>query len=142
MIVNGKNVGHAFTHVSQAFTNKFWAMDRIMFAWSPYLTDDESWKIMDAMELRAKSKYEGNWTTGDSMMFLRELLGNDRVNAIERTWEIDNQNAILSQFAPEELKETWVDKLSLCEVSQEQRDANPNNYILIKIPKSNQELGI
>ena len=143
MIVNGKEIpGHAFTHVSQALTQKFFNMDRIMFAWSPYLTDDESYKIMDEMEKRAKSKLEGNWTTSDCLMFLRELLTNDRVNAIERMWELDNQNAILSVFAPDELKETWVDKITLCEVSQEQRDLNPNQYVIVKIPKTNQELGI
>lgn len=142
MIVNGKEIGHAFTHASQAFTNKFWNMDRIMFAWSPYLTDDESYKIMDEMEKRAKSRLEANWTTGDCLMFLRELLTNDRVNAIERMWEMDNQNAILSVFAPDELKETWVDKLTLCEVTAEQYKANPQNCVLIKLPKTNQELGI
>jgi hypothetical protein len=76
------------------------------------------------------------------MMFLRELLTNDRVNAIERMWEIDNQNAILSVFAPDELKETWVDKLTLCEVTPEQYKANPQNCVLIKLPKTQQELGI
>jgi len=142
MIVNGKEIGHAFTHASKAFTDRFWNMDRIMFSWGPYLTDDESYKIMDEMEKRAKSKLEGNWTTSDCLMFLRELLTNDRVNAIERMWELDNQNAILSVFAPDELKETWVDKITLCEVSQEQRDLNPNQYVIVKIPKTNQELGI
>lgn len=142
MIVNGKEIGHAFTHVSQALTKKFYNMDRIMFAWSPYLTDDESYKILIEMEKRAQSRLENNWTTGDCLMFLRELLTNDRVNAIERMWELDNQNAILSVFAPDELKETWVDKITLCEVSQEQRDKNPNQYVVVKIPKTAQELGI
>jgi hypothetical protein len=142
MKVNGREVGNAFTYASQNFTNKFWNLDRIMFSWSPYLTDDESWKIMDEMEKRAKSQYEGNWTTGDCMMFLRETLGNDRVNAIERMWEIENQNAVLSVFSPDELKETWVDKVSLCEVTPDQVKANPENYVLIKLPKTQQELGL
>ena len=142
MIVNGKPIGNAMTYASQAFTNKFFNMDRIMFSWSPYLTDEETWKIMDQMELRAKSQLEGNWTAGDCLMFLRETLGNDRVNAIERMWEIENQNALLAVFSPDELKETWVDKVSLCEVSNEDYLKNPNNCILIKLPKTQQELGI
>lgn len=128
--------GHAMTYASQSFTQKFFNMDRIMFAWSPYLTFEESDKLMDQMELRALSQYEGNWTAGDCMMFIREQLGNDRVNAIERMWEIDQQTAIQSVFTPDDLQDTWVDKITLCEVGEAQRALNPNQYIQIKLPKA------
>jgi hypothetical protein len=134
MIVNGKDIGPAMTHVSQDYTNKFWNMDRIMFAMSPFLTYDESDKIIFEMEKRAKSKLEANWTHGDCLMFLRETLGNDRWNAVERMWEIQNQNAVTQLFKPEELKETWVDPITMCEVSDEIRAKNPGSYIQIMLP--------
>ena len=136
MIVNGKEfTGHAQTYVSQDFTNKFWNMDRIMFAMSPFLTYEESDKIMIEMEKRAKSKYEGNWTHSDCLMFLRETLGNDRWNAVERMWELQNQNAVKQLFNPEDLKETWVHPLTMCEVDEATRAKNPGEYIQIMLPK-------
>jgi hypothetical protein len=121
----------AFTRVSQALTNKFFNMDRIMVNWSPYLTYEESERIVVEMEKRARSKYEGNWTNSDCMMFLRELMGNDRVNAIEQSWLIDNQAAV-EKFGGGLLREAWVHKLSMAEGTPEQVRANPDNYILIK----------
>jgi len=135
MIVNGKDVGSAMTHVSQAYTSKFWNMDRIMFSMSPFLTFEESDKIIIEMEKRAQSKYEANWTTSDCLMFLRETLGNDRWNAIERMWELQNQNAVKQLYSPDELKETWVDPISMCEVDDFTRSLDPSKYIQIMMPK-------
>lgn len=135
MIVNGKDVGSAMTHVSKAYTDKFWNMDRIMFSMSPFLTFEESDKIIIEMEKRAQSKYEANWTTGDCIMFLRETLGNDRWNAVERMWELQNQNAVKQLYSPDELKETWVDPLTMCEVDDFTRSLDPSKYIQIMMPK-------
>jgi hypothetical protein len=71
-----------FLNVSTAFTDKFFNLDRILFKLSPYLTEEESWKILDTMELAAQSKYEGNWTEADCWSFLRDQLGADRVTLI------------------------------------------------------------
>lgn len=138
MWINGKEIKldhSAFTYASQAFTRKFWNMDRILFNMSPYLTFEESDKIMDEMEKRAKSQLEGNWTVGDCIMFLRELLGNDRWNAVEMAWEIDNQAAIAEYNAPETLREAWVHKITMQEVPAEVGMKNPDNYIRIRTTK-------
>jgi hypothetical protein len=110
-------------------------MDRILFNMSPYLTFEESDKIMYEMEKRASSKYEGNWTTSDCLMFLRETLGNDRWNALEMMWELGNQNAIVQYNNPEDLREAWVNKLTMTEGTAEQVKANPDDYILIQTTK-------
>ena len=134
MIVNGKDVGSAMTHVSKAYTDKFWNMDRIMFSMSPFLTYDESDKIIIEMEKRAKSKLEANWTHTDCIDFLRQTLGNDRWNALERMWELQNQNAVKQLFTPEQLRETWVDPITMCEIDDETRSKNPGSYIQIMLP--------
>lgn len=138
MWVNGRQIKldhSAQIYASQAFTSKFWNMDRILFNMSPYLTFDESDKIMDEMEKRAKSKLEGNWTVGDCIMFLREVLGNDRWNAVEMAWELDNQAAIQQFNDPSSLREAWVHKITMKEVPAQEAQKNPDNYILIKTTK-------
>ena len=138
MIVNGKEIklNHsAQTYVSQAFTDRFWNMDRILFNMSPFLTFEESDKIMDLMEKRAKSKFEGNWTTGDCLMFLRETLGNDRWNALEMMWEMSNQNAIVQYNNPEDLRDAYIHKITMTEGTLEQVAASPDDYILIQTTK-------
>lgn len=138
MIVNGKEIklNHsAQTYVSQEFTQKFWNMDRILFNMSPFLTFEESDKIMDEMEKRAKSKFEGNWTTGDCLMFLRETLGNDRWNALEMMWEMSNQNAIVQYNNPEDLRDAYIHKITMTEGTLEQVAASPDDYILIQTTK-------
>jgi hypothetical protein len=72
-----------FLDVSQAFTDKFHNLDRILFGYSPYLSLSESYRILDLMEVAAKSKYEGNWTTSDCYQFLRDVLGSDRLMFID-----------------------------------------------------------
>jgi hypothetical protein len=138
MLVNGKEIklNHsAQIYASKQFTDKFWNMDRILFAMSPYLTFDESDKIMDAMEIRAKSQYEGNWTHTDCIMFLRETLGNDRWNALEQMWLLQNQQAVIGLFAPEQLRDAWVHTITMSEGTPEEVRANPDSYILIKTTK-------
>lgn len=138
MIVNGKEINtgvSAMTYASKEFTDRFWNMDRIMFSMSPFLTYEETDKIMAEMEKRAASKLEGNWTNSDCIQFLRDVLGNDRWNALERMWEINSQNAMKQLYTPDQLRDTWVDPITMCEVSDEQRLTNPGNYILIQLPK-------
>lgn len=142
MKVNGRDIGtikrpagQAFSYVSQAFTNKFFNMDRILFNMSPFLTDDESWKIVVEMEKRAESKHEGNWTTNDCLMFLRETLGNDRWNAVEQMWELSNQQAITQFNDPKDLRDAYVHRLTMTEGTPEQVQANPNDYVLVKTTK-------
>jgi hypothetical protein len=140
MIVNGKQIDtskfSAQTLASQAFTKKFWIMDRILFNMSPFLTFEESDIIMTAMEKRAQSRHEGNWTTNDCLMFLRELLGNERWNAIEQMWEMNNQQAIIEYNAPETLREAWVHKLTMTEETDLNIiKAKPASYVLIKTIK-------
>jgi len=127
-----KQHSDAFTRVSTEFTNKFYNMDQICFRFSPYLTFMEAETIVVEMEKRATSKYEGNWTTSDCIMFLRELLGNDRYNAIEMAWEIDNQAMITAYNSREELRTAYVHKLMMTEGTPEQVRANPNDYMEIK----------
>jgi hypothetical protein len=140
MIVNGKvidpsKMGHAFTYTSKQLTDKFYNLDRIMFSMSPFLTDDEAWLILTEAEKRAQSKYEGNWTAGDCIQFCKDLLGESRWEALEMAWEINSQNAVQELFAPEQLREAWVHKLSMTEGTAEEVALNPNDYIMIKTPK-------
>jgi hypothetical protein len=138
MIVNGKEIklNHsAQTYASQAFTNKFWNMDRILFNMSPFLTFEESDKIMDEMEKRATSQYEGNWTTSDCLMFLRETLGNDRWNAVEMMWEMGNQTAITQYNNPGDLRDAYIHKITMTEGTAYDVEKNPDDYILIQTTK-------
>lgn len=140
MIVNGKEIdpkkmGHAFTYTSKQLTDKFYHLDRIMFSMSPFLTDDEAWLILTEAEKRAQSKLEGNWTAGDCIQFCKDLLGEARWSALEMAWEINSQNAVTQLFAPNELRDCWVHKLSMTEGTPEQVQANPADYILIQTTK-------
>jgi hypothetical protein len=140
MIVNGKvidpkKLGHAFTYTSKALTDKFYHLDRIMFSMSPFLTDDEAWLILTEAEKRATSRLEGNWTAGDSIQFCKDLLGEARWQALEMAWEINSQNAVTQLFAPNELRDCWVHKLSMTEVPAEVALATPEDYILIQTTK-------
>jgi len=139
MILNGKPVNTQvfadYTRISPQATARFWHLDRIMYAMSPYLTQDETYKIMDAMEKMAKGKIENNWSPSDAVMFCRETIGNDRWNAMEQMWVIQNQNAVQSLYSPDELREAWVHKVGMTEATVEELTANPQDYILIKVPK-------
>jgi hypothetical protein len=140
LIVNGKvidpkKMGHAFTYTSKALTDKFYHLDRIMYAMSPFLTDDESWLILTEAEKRAQSKLENNWTPGDCIQFCKDLLGEPRWQALEMAWEINSQNAVHSLFSPEQLRDAWVHKISMTEGTPEQVQANPDDYILIQTTK-------
>lgn len=84
-------MSNPFLNVSTAFTDKFFNLDRILFKLSPYLTEQESYKILDTMELAATSKYEGNWTEADCWSFLRDQLGADRVQFITMLEQSDKE---------------------------------------------------
>ena len=140
MMVNGREIdpsklGHATTYVSQDLTNKFYHLDRIMFAMSPFMTDEESWKLLEEAEKRATSKLENNWTAGDCLNFCKDTLGHDRWAAMEMMWELESQNAVLQLFKPEELREAWINKLTMCEVEPEVAALNLGDHICIKTTK-------
>lgn len=99
MINSGKpqlNYDNRFLDISVKATNKFAALDRIMFRWSPYLTQQESYRILDTMELWANSNYEGNFTEADNYEYLKRTLGQERFDLICLMENIDNQKAALS----------------------------------------------
>jgi len=147
MIVNGKQIdtskllGHASTYMSQAATAKFWNVDRINFALSPYLTDEESWRIVDELEKMAESKYEGNFSPDDAMNWMAHMVGPERWQAVTMMWIMDNQNAILKLHHPEELREAWVHRITMTEGTDDEVRNSPKDYILIRTtrdPKLNE----
>lgn len=137
MLVNGKEIdpsklGHAFTYVSQDLTRKFFHLDRIMYSMSPFLTDDESWLILNEAEKRAQSKLENNWTAGDCLQFCKDTLGQDRWTALEMMWEVNSQNAVTQLFAPEELRTAWIHKITMTEGTDLEVQASPDQYVQIQ----------
>jgi hypothetical protein len=131
-------IGNATTYISQAATNRFWNIDRIMFAMSPYLTDEETWKIVEELERMSASKTEGNFSPNDALNWVAEQLGGDRYQALCMAWTIDNQAAVTSIHSPEELREAWVHKLTMTEGTADEVRTNPNDYILIKTTRNTQ----
>lgn len=125
----------AFSYVSQAATDKFWPIDRIMFAMSPYITDDESWRIVREMERMAKSKYEGNFTTQDAILWVAEQLGPERYQAITTLWAIENQNAIRAVHHPNSLREAWMHKITMTEGTEAEVRNSPGDYVSIMVPR-------
>jgi hypothetical protein len=93
-----KPILNPYLNVSTAFTDKFLELDRIMFRWSPFLTLEESYKVLDTMEIYAKSKYEGNWTTADCYDFLKRTLGEERFLMVNMMEQVDNQANIQKVF--------------------------------------------
>jgi hypothetical protein len=124
------------TYVSQAVTNRFYVIDRAMFALSPYLTWEEAEKIAVELERLATSRYEGNFTNADAFNWLAQQLGPDRYQAVQMLWTMDNQMAIKRLYAPEQLRAAHVHKLSMCEGTPEEVKANPDQYIEIETLKS------
>lgn len=127
--------GSAQSWVSAAVTNKFWVIDRAMFAMSPYLTDDESWKIVQELERMATSKLEGNFTGDDAINWLAQQLGAERYQAISMMWILDNQQAIQRLYKPEQLRDAWVHKITMTEATPEELEKNPKNYVKIQTTK-------
>jgi hypothetical protein len=122
----------AFTNVSVAATNRFWNIDRIMFGLSPYITDEESWKIVEELNKMGKSRTEGNFTASDALLWVAEQVGPDRWQAICQCWTMDNQNAIKKLYSPEQLRTAWVHKIFMTEGTPEQIRNNPRDYIEIQ----------
>ena len=132
--------GHASTYLSTEATHKFWNIDRIMFAWSPYLTDDESWRIVQELEKMATSKYEGNFSANDAFNWMAQMIGADRYQALCMMWTMDNQNAINKLNRPEELRDAWVHKLTMTEETDfNVIKANPYDYVLVTTTRDPQE---
>jgi len=131
-----KRYGHATTYFSKAVTDKFWIIDRALFAWSPYLTFDEAADIAIELERMAESKLEGNFTDGDAMNWLAQQLGPDRYAALCQIWIMDNQHNIAKLYKPEQLRTAWVHPLSMAEATAEEYAANPSAYIEIQTLKS------
>lgn len=132
--------GHASTYISREATTKFWNIDRIMFAWSPYLTDPEAWKIVDELEKMANSKYDGNFSANDAFNWMAEQLGPARYQALCQMWTMDNQAAIIATNNPEELREAWVHKITLTEEDDfDVIKANPYDYVLVRTTRDSQE---
>lgn len=87
-------MSNPWLNISKAATDKFWHLDRQIFRLSPYLTDKESYAVLDQMELAAASKYEGNWTESDTFQFLQDVLGKERLQLIEMMYQADQATAV------------------------------------------------
>jgi hypothetical protein len=125
-----------FLNRSVAFTNKFAIMDKMLNQMAEFLTMDEVDTIVKQMEIRTKSKLEGNWTLGDCIQFFKDTLGVDRYDTIRNLWILDNQGAIAAMHKPEDLKEIWIHKLTLREPLHDgEVGRSPDSYMLIKVPK-------
>jgi len=128
-------MGHAQTYVSKAVTDRFWVIDRAMFALSPYLTFEEAEQIGMELERMATSKLEGNFSGEDAFNWLAQQLGAERYAAVTQCWNIDNQQAIQRVHSPDSLRDAWVHILTMHEGTPEQVRASPKDYILIKTTK-------
>jgi len=126
----------AWSYASQAVTNRFWVVDRICFALSPYITDDESWKIVQELEKMSKSRYEGNFTQQDAFDFIAQLIGPERYAAVTTLWAIENQNAIAAGNQPDMLREAWMHKITMQEGTETEVRNSPKDYVSILVPKS------
>jgi hypothetical protein len=128
--------GFDMTRLSVGVTNKFYVIDRAMWAMSPYITDDEGAKIAMELERMATSKTEGNFTDADAFNWLAQQLGGERYQAIQMMWTLDNQHNIQKLYAPEQLREAWLHNITHTEGTPEEVKANPKSYTLIKVLKS------
>jgi hypothetical protein len=124
--------GNAWTYTSRAASQKFWHIDRICFSLSPWITDEESWRIVEQLERLGNSAQEGNFTASESLVWFAEQVGPARYQALCMAWTIENQNAIRRLYAPEQLRDAWVHSITMTEGTPEQLAANPDNYILIQ----------
>ena len=121
---------------SAQFSRKFAILDKLTNSIAEFLTMEEVDKILQRCEVIAQSKLEGNFTLGDSIGFLKEVLGVDRYDTIRNLWILDNQGTIASTHKPEDLKEIWINKLTLREpLHDAEVGKNPDGYMLIKVPK-------
>jgi hypothetical protein len=100
-----------------------------------YLTFEEVDKLLADMEVRTKSKLEGNWTMGDCIDFFKQSLGSDRYDMLRNLWILDNQGMISSHNKPEELREIWIHKLTMLETEESIALRNPTQYVQLKVPK-------
>jgi hypothetical protein len=128
--------GFDTTILSTAVTNRFYVIDRAMWAMSPYITDDEGAKIAIELERMAESKTEGNFTDSDAFNWLAMMLGGERYQAIQMMWHLDNQHNIEKLYAPEQLRDAYLHNITHTEGTLEEVAANPKNYTAIKVLKS------
>ena len=124
-----------FLNRSSAFSNKFDLLDKMLNQLTPYLTFEEVDKLLVDMEIRTKSKIEGNWTMGDCIDFCKQSLGSDRYDILRNLWIMDNQGMIANHNKPEELREIWIHKLTLQEAPEWIALAKPDQYTQLKVPK-------
>jgi hypothetical protein len=124
-----------FLNRSAAFTKKFNLLDKMMNQLAVYLTFEEVDKLLSDMEIRTKSKLEGNWTMGDCIDFLKQSLGADRYDILRNLWILDNQGMISSHHSPSALREIWIHKLTMQEVEENIALLNPTQYVQLKVPK-------
>jgi hypothetical protein len=103
---------------------------------SPYITDDESWQIVQALERMAQSRYEGNFSQSDALLWVAEQLGPARYQAITTLWAIENQNAIRAVHTPGMLREAWMHKITMTEGTEVEVRNSPADYVSIMVPKS------
>jgi len=127
-----RKLGHAQTYVSQAVTNRFYVIDRAMFALSPYITFEEAEKICFELEKLAQSRTEGNFSSDDAFNWLAEQLGPARYQAVTMMWNINSQNAIKQVFTPEQLRPAFIHKITMTEATPEEYAKTPDNYIEIQ----------
>jgi hypothetical protein len=120
---------------STDFSKKFAIMDTMTNQIAEWLTFDEIDLILKQMEIRTKSKLEGNWTTSDCAQFLAETLGEERYAMIKNLWVLQNQEMISQHNTPEALREIWINKISMREVTPEEALRDPSMYTTLKVPK-------
>lgn len=122
--------------LSTAVTNRFYVIDRAMWAMSPYITYEEGEKIAIELERMAKSTTEGNFTDSDAFNWLAYQLGGERYQAIQMLWHLDNQHNIEKLYSPEQLRDAYLHNITHTEGTPQEVAANPQNYTPIKILKS------
>lgn len=124
-----------FLNRSANFSRKFSYLDTLMNQMAEYLTFEEVDKLLKDLEIKTKSKIEGNWSMSDSTQFLRDALGADRYDMIRNLWILDHQNMIENYNQESDLREIWINKISLREVPQDIALADPESHLPIKVPK-------
>jgi len=124
------------TRLSVGVTNRFYVIDRAMWALSPYISFEEGEKIALELERMATSKTEGNFTDADAFNWLAQQLGGERYQAVQMMWTLDNQHNIQKLYNPEQLRDAYLHNITHTEGTPDEVAKNPNSYTAIKILKS------
>ena len=128
-------ITYTYLDRSAQFSRKFFILDKMLGELSEWLTFEEVDHILKQMDLRTKSKLEGNWSMSDSIDFLKQTLGSDRYDVLRNLWIMGRQETIMEHTRPEELREICINKITLHEATPDEYRSNPDGHVFFKVLK-------